>query len=81
MHVNLGEANQGQAEWLLVTFHSGSQAVVNEADLELLFDSGRLYEAVVIPLVMGRFFEESRVRAGYMSATCRLKSGESDRVG
>ena len=62
MHVNLGEANQGQAEWLLVTFHSGSQAVVNEADLELLFDSGRLYEVAVIPLVLGRFFEESRTR-------------------
>ena len=81
MHVNLGEANQGQAEWLLVTFHSGSQAVINVADLELLFDSGRLYEAVAIPLVMGRKFEEARARAGYMSATCRLKSGESDRVG
>ena len=64
-----------------MTFHSGSQAVINVADLELLFDSGRLYEAVAIPLVMGRKFEEARARAGYMSATCRLKSGESDRVG
>ena len=62
MRANLGEANQGQAEWLMVTFRSGSRAVVSVADLELLFDSGRLYEVAVIPLVLGRFFEESRAR-------------------
>jgi hypothetical protein len=73
--------NQVRAEWLLVTFVSGAQAVVSAADLELLLDSGRLSEAVAITLAFGRYFEEGRARAGYMSVTCRLKSGESGGVG
>ena len=54
-------ANQDQPEWLLVTFHSGSQAVVSVADLDLLLDSRRLRELAAISLELGRHFEESRV--------------------
>jgi hypothetical protein len=81
MRARIYGANQVHPEWLLVTFHSGSQAVVSVADLELLLDSGRLSEVATISLELGRYFEESRAQAAYMSVNHRIKAGESGGVG
>lgn len=81
MRESLDQVSQACQEWLLVTFHSGSQAVVSVADLELLLNSRRLDEVAAISLEMGRCFEESRARDSFMSANHRLKEGESGGVG
>ena len=56
-------------------------AVVSAEDLVELIEAGSVLSAFMISGEMGRRFEASRARAGYMSATCRIKAGESDGVG
>jgi hypothetical protein len=46
-----------------------------------LIESGSVLSAIMVSGEMGRKFEEARASRGYMSATCRIKSGESDGVG
>ena len=60
---------------------SGSTAVVPVEDLAGLIESGAVLSAIMVSGEMGRKFEEARARSGYMSATCRIKAGESDGVG
>ena len=69
------------AIWYLVCLRSGSVAVVQLEDVVELMLTNEVISAFQVQGAMGREFEELRARAGYMSATCRLKSGESDRVG
>ena len=66
--------------WYLVCLGSGATAVVPAEDLAGLFESGSVLSAVMVSSEMGRKFEEARARTGYMSATCRIKAGESDGV-
>jgi len=63
------------AGWYLVCFGTGSMAVVSAEDLIGLVEAGSVLSAFMISGEMARRFEETRARAGYMSATCRLKSG------
>jgi hypothetical protein len=72
---------QSAHQWYLVCLNTGVTAVVTLEDLTNLIQAERVFSAVRVTAEMGREFEEGRARAGYMSATCRLKSGESDRVG
>jgi hypothetical protein len=75
-------SGEGEAVgWYLVCLASGSTAVVTAEDLAGLIKSGSVLSAIMVSGEMGRKFEEARASRGYMSATCRLKSGESDRVG
>lgn len=67
--------------WYLVCLASGSTAVVTAEDLTGLIESGSVLSAIMVSVEMGRKFEEARARGGYMSATCRIKSGEIDGVG
>ena len=67
--------------WYLVCLMTGSTAVVSCTDLPCLIKEGRVFSAIRVSDELGREFEEGRACSGYMSATCRLKSGESDRVG
>ena len=46
-----------------------------------LIESGSVLSAIMVSGEMGRRFEEARARHGYMSAICRLKSGESGGIG
>ena len=69
------------ARWYLVCLGSGSAAVVTAEDLAGLIESGSVLSAVMVSGEMGRRFVEARARHGYMSATCRLKSGESGGIG
>ena len=74
-------SGEGEAVgWYLVCLGSGSTAVVPVEDLAGLFESGSVLSAVMVSGEMGRKFEEARARTGYMSATCRIKAGESDSV-
>ena len=57
----------------------GSAAVVHVDDMVQILGTGLVHFAMRVSFNEGVDFE--RARAGYMSATCRLKSGESDRVG
>lgn len=72
--------NSDSVGWYLVCLGSGATAVVPEEDLAGLFESHSVLSAMMVSVEMGRKFEEARARSGYMSATCRLKSGESDGV-
>ena len=65
--------------WYLVHFSSGSSAVIAVEDLVLLVPDGFIESMTKVSYQDGRVFEATR--AGYMSATCRIKAGESDRVG
>jgi len=65
--------------WYLVRLSSKSVAVVSAEDVALLVLDGSIEFMTKVSFQEGRAFEAAR--AGYMSATCRLKSGESDRVG
>ena len=67
--------------WYLVCLMTGSTAVVSCANLPYLVKGGRVFSAIRVSDELGREFEEGRACSGYMSATCRLKSGESDGVG
>jgi hypothetical protein len=67
--------------WYIVCLGSGSTAVVTAEDLTGLIESGSVLSAIMVSVEMGRKFEEARARGGYMSATCRIKSGEIDGVG
>jgi hypothetical protein len=81
MH-NLPQVASGRVhDWYLVCLNPGSTAVVAREDLYELVASGSVIPAISVSAEAGRQFEEMRARTGYMSATCRLKSGESDRVG
>lgn len=60
---------------------SGSTVVVPAEDLAGLIETGSVLSAIMVSGEIGRKFEEARARAGYMSATCRLKAGESDSIG
>jgi hypothetical protein len=73
------KADQCVPAWYVVCFSSGSVAVVSSEDLVFLVPCGSLEFLIKVSYEEGRAFEYAR--AGYMSATCRLKSGESDRVG
>jgi len=81
MGISPAPATGGLAGWYLVCLGSGSTAVVPVEDLAGLIESGSVLSAVMVSGEMGRKFEEARARAGYMSATCRIKAGESDSVG
>jgi len=81
MEISAQSAKGDSVGWYLVCLGSGSTAVVPAEDLTGLIESGAVLSAILVSGEMGRKFEEARARAGYMSATCRLKSGESDRVG
>ena len=65
--------------WYLVRLYSGSAAVVSAEDVALLALDGSLEFMTKVSYQEGRAFEAAR--AGYMSVTCRIKAGESDRVG
>jgi len=69
------------SRWYLVCLGSGSTAVVPMEDLAGLIETGSVLSAIMVSGETGRKFEEARARSGYMSATCRIKAGESDRVG
>ena len=73
------KADQCVPAWYVARFSSGSVAVVSSEDLVFLMPCGSLEFLIKVSYEEGRAFECAR--AGYMSATCRLKSGESDRVG
>ena len=66
--------------WYLVCLGSGATAVVPAEDLHGLIESGSVISAIMVSVEMGRNFEDARARSGYMSATCRIKAGESDGV-
>jgi len=68
-------AAEHSASWYFVCIGSGAMAVVSAEDLVELIEVGSVLSAFMISGEMGRSFEASRARAGYMSATCRLKSG------
>ena len=70
-----------ETKWYLVCSNFGALAFIPAEDLVELVYSGYVHSALAVSFEAGRFFESNRARAGYMSATCRLKSGESDRVG
>lgn len=63
--------------WYLVCLGSGATAVVPAEDLHGLIESGSVLSAIMVSGETGRKFEEARARSGYMSATCRIKAGES----
>jgi len=65
--------------WYLVRFSSGSVAVVSAEDVVLLVSDGSVEFMTRVSYQEGRTFEAAR--AGYMSATCRIKARESDGVG
>ena len=74
-------SGEGEAVgWYLVCLGSGSTAVVPVEDLAGLIETGSVLSAVMVSGEVGRKFEEARARTGYMSATCRIKAGESDSV-
>ena len=73
------KADQCGLVWYVVRFSSGSVAVVSSEDLVFLVPCRSLDFIIKVSYEEGQAFECAR--AGYMSATCRLKSGESDRVG
>ena len=81
MEISPPSAVLDSVRWYLVCLGSGSTAVVTAEDLAGLFESGSVLSAVMVSGEMGRKFEEARARTGYMSATCRIKAGESDSVG
>jgi hypothetical protein len=67
--------------WYLVCLDSGATAVVPADDLAGLFESRSVLSAILVSVEMGRRFEEGRAHSGYMSANCRIKTGESGGVG
>ena len=81
MEISPPSAVLDSVRWYLVCLGSGSTAVVPVEDLVGLIESGSVLSAVMVSGEMGRRFEEARARHGYMSATCRLKSGESGGIG
>jgi hypothetical protein len=70
-----------ETKWYLVCSDSGARAVISDEDLVELVYCGHIHSVLAVSFEAGRLFESNRARAGYMSTTCRLKSGESDRVG
>ena len=68
-----------RSAWYVVYSAGGAVAVVHADDLVEILGTGLVCFAMRVTFEQGVDFE--RCRAGYMSATCRLKSGESDRVG
>lgn len=68
-----------RSSWYVVYTESGSAAVVHVDDMVQILADGLVRFAMRVSFEEGVDFE--RVRAGYMSATCRIKAGESDRVG
>ena len=52
---------------------------MSSEDSALLISSGLVEFMAKVSSEEGKVFEAAR--AGYMSATCRIKAGESDRVG
>ena len=73
------KADQCGLVWYVARFSSGSVAVVSSEDLVFLVPCRSLDFIIKVSYEEGQAFECAQ--AGYMSATCRLKSGESDRVG
>ena len=67
------------SSWYIVFTSTGVAAVVYSEDLIEIITGEQISLAIRVTFEEGVQFE--RTRAGYMSATCRLKSGESDRVG
>ena len=68
-------------EWRVVITSSGEVAVVASEDVSILPAEIKLVFQANIGPIEARCVSDTLSRAGYMSATCRLKSGESDRVG
>ena len=68
-----------EAKWYFVRLISGSSAAVSDDDLEILVPTGLIDSVVRVSMMEAIALEASR--DAYMSETCRLKSGESDRVG
>lgn len=68
-------------EWRIVITSSGEVAVVASEDVSFLPAGITLVFQANIGPIEARCVSDSLTRAGYMSATCRLKPGESDRVG
>ena len=68
-------------EWRIVITSSGQVAVIADDDVSILPLGITLVFQAKIRLMEARRLSESLNRAEYMSATCRLKSGESDGVG
>jgi hypothetical protein len=70
---------RSREDWYLVRFKSGCSAVICADDLALLASTGVLELAIKVSFIEGKAFEATR--SAFMSATCRLKSGESGGVG
>ena len=74
-------ASTTSSRWYLVCFCSGSTAVVLGEDLAELIESGLVLSAIMVTFEAGLNFEQARARAAYMSASRRIKVGESGGVG
>jgi len=81
MGTNIRDSLSGTG-WSLVISAAGAIAVVADEDFEDLNQSlGIIYRAKIGHLEAQLITYALLPHDGYMSATCRLKSGESDRVG
>ena len=79
MSLTSNEPLDSRSSWYVVYSESGSAAVVHVDDMVQILGLGLVRYAMRVSFEEGVDFE--RVRAGYMSATCRIKAGESDGVG
>ena len=81
MGTNIKDSLSG-AGWSLVISTAGAIAVVADEDFEDLHRSlGIIYRANIGHLEAQLITNALLPHEGYMSATCRIKAGESDRVG